>query len=222
MHISAAATLLLAAALLAAPGSRVARVRIVAMGDSTTAGTPAFQSPLEAPPGGRGDVTSQYAYWLMQAHPDWEVLNKGINGERSDQIRARFDRDVVGERPAAVVLIAGVNDVCQGFGVDHVVDQLAWMYRRAGERGIRVIAGTIVPYNTATLEQNARMRSINAWIRRQAAADPGLAFADTRAAVAAPGKPDMLSDSADQLHPTPAGYRAMARAIGPAIERMLP
>jgi hypothetical protein len=59
MHISAAATLLLAAALLAAPGSRVARVRIVAMGDSTTAGTPAFQSPLEAPPGGRGDVTSQ-------------------------------------------------------------------------------------------------------------------------------------------------------------------
>lgn len=191
------------------------------MGDSTTAGTPGFLSPLEAPPDGRGDATSQYAYWLMRERPDWEVLNRGVNGERSDEIRARFDRDVVNVQPAAVVVIAGVNDVYQGLSVDHVVDQLAWMYRRAADRGIRVIAGTIVPYNTATLEQNARMRSINAWIQRQAAADPALGYADTRAAVAAPGEPDMLSDSADHLHPTPAGYRAMARAIGPAIARLL-
>ena len=55
------------------------RSRIVAMGDSTTAGTPAFKSPREAPPDGSGDQTSQYAYWLMQAHPAWEVLNQGIN-----------------------------------------------------------------------------------------------------------------------------------------------
>ena len=45
------------------------RVRIVAMGDSTTAGTPAFLSPAEAPPTGRGDATSQYAHWLMQSSP---------------------------------------------------------------------------------------------------------------------------------------------------------
>ena len=41
-------------------------------GDSTTAGTPAFKSPVEAPPVGAGNVESQYAYWLMQAHPDWQ------------------------------------------------------------------------------------------------------------------------------------------------------
>ena len=51
------------------------------------AGTPrAFSSPLEAPPDGRGDETSQYAYWLIRAHPEWDVLNRGVNGERSDQI----------------------------------------------------------------------------------------------------------------------------------------
>ena len=44
-------------------------VRIVAMGDSTTAGTPAYLSPIEAPPSGRGDVTSQYAYWLSRVIP---------------------------------------------------------------------------------------------------------------------------------------------------------
>jgi lysophospholipase L1-like esterase len=39
--------------------------------------------------------------------------------------------------------------------------------------------------------------------------------------VAAPGKPDTLSETADQLHPTPAGYRAMAAVIRPAIEQVL-
>ena len=33
-----------------------------------------------------GDETSRYAYWLMKDHPDWEVVNQGINGQRSDQI----------------------------------------------------------------------------------------------------------------------------------------
>ena len=68
-------------------GEETCRIRIVALGDSTTAGTPGFQSALEVPPNGRGDETSQYAYWLMRAHPEWEVLNRGVNGERSDRSR---------------------------------------------------------------------------------------------------------------------------------------
>ena len=196
------------------------RVRIVALGDSTTAGTPGFESPLESPPSGRGDVTSQYAYWLMQMHPEWEVLNKGVNGERSDQISARFERDVVGEKPAIVVIIAGVNDVYQGRPAAHVIEQLEWMYRRGRETGIRMIAGTIVPFNTATPEQNASMRTVNSWILRQAI--PGLLeTVDTRAAVAAPRNPDRLSETADQLHPSPAGYRAMADAIRRGVEHIL-
>ena len=197
------------------------RVSIVAMGDSTTAGTPAFLSPAEAPPSGRGDQTSQYAYWLTKTRPDWDVLNRGVNGERSDEVRARFERDVIGSRPAVVVLIAGVNDVYQGLPSAHVIGQLRWMFDRARRAGIMVVAGTIVPYNTATPDQNARMREINDWIRQQASPTSGIAVADTRAAVAAPGKPDTLSETADQLHPTPAGYRAMAEAIRPAIEQLL-
>jgi lysophospholipase L1-like esterase len=203
------------------PDDTMQRVRIVAMGDSTTAGTPGFLSPLEAPPAGRGDPTSQYAWWLMRAHPEWEVLNRGMNGERADQIAARFERDVIQERPRIVVLIAGVNDVYQGRPASAVIDQLRGMYDRAARGGIGVIAGTIVPYNTATLDQNATMREINDWIRHHAAGTTGVAFADTRAAVAAPGRPDVLSETADQLHPSPAGYGAMAEAIRPVIERIL-
>ena len=196
-------------------------VRIVALGDSTTAGTPGWKSGLEMPPSGGGDRTSQYAYWLMQAHPEWDVLNHGVNGERSDQIRGRFEQAVVGLEPQAVVIIAGVNDVYQGREAQHVIEQLAAMYERARRTGIAVVAGTIVPYNTATAEQNARMKEINAWIRAFSGENAHVAFADTRAAVAAPDRPDQLFESPDELHPSPAGYRRMAEAIGPVLERVL-
>lgn len=212
-----------AASISSAPvnGQGMQRITIVAMGDSTTAGTPGWKSRVEAPPSGAGDEKSQYAYWLMQREPAWEVVNQGVNGERSDQILARFDRDVLAHDPAAVVIVAGVNDVYQGRTVEHVVEQLRTMYDRAKAKGIKVVAGSIVPYNTATAEQNARMHEINAWIRAAAEADPAIAFVDTRAAVAAPGNIDRLFESPDELHPSAAGYRRMADAIHPVLRGVL-
>ena len=141
---------LLALSLLTSPaGSMAQTIRIVALGDSTTAGTPAFKSPLESPPVGLGDETSQYAFWLMKAHPEWVVLNRGINGQRSDEIRARFERDVIQNRPAAIVIIAGVNDIYQGRSVEHVTGELQAMYARAAAAAIPVVAGSIIPFNTA-------------------------------------------------------------------------
>jgi lysophospholipase L1-like esterase len=193
---------------------------IVALGDSTTAGTPLFKSPVEAPPAGEGDETSQFAYWLMQASPSWQVLNRGVNGERADQIRARWDRDVAAVSPAAVVIIAGVNDVYQGREPAQVIRELRAMYDLAALAGIPVVAGSIVPYDTATFEQNANMRAINAWIRAEAARDPNVVFADTRAAVARDDHPDKLRASSDGLHPDVDGYRRMADALAPAIKSL--
>jgi lysophospholipase L1-like esterase len=192
-------------------------VTIVALGDSTTAGTPAFQSPIEAPPNGAGDVESQYAYWLMQAHPDWRVLNRGVNGERSDEIRARFARDVAQARPQLVVIIAGANDVYQGRSAESVERELEAMYVEARAAKIPVVAGSIIPYNIATEGQNMRMRAINAWIRDYAARHADVVFCDTRAAVAAPHAPDLLVSSPDHLHPSPNGYKLMAAALEPVI-----
>ena len=198
-----------------------ALITIVAFGDSTTAGTPAYKSPIEAPPGGSGNVESQYAYWLMQAHPEWDVLNRGVNGERSDQIRARFARDAAAAKPAVVVIIAGVNDVYQGRSAASVEHELEAIYDAARAANILVVAGSIIPYNTATTDQNVRMHEINDWIRAQERADPGVLFVDTRAAVAAAGDPDKLASSPDGLHPDAAGYHRMADAIAPGIERAL-
>jgi lysophospholipase L1-like esterase len=195
-------------------------VTIVGLGDSTTAGTPAFQSPLEAPPNGAGNVESQYAHWLMQRHGDWRVLNRGVNGERSDQIRVRFTRDVIDAKADVVVVLAGVNDIYQGRAAESVERELEAMYEAARAAHIPVVAATIIPYNTATADQNERMRAVNAWVKDYAE-HHALAFCDTRAAVTAAGAPDRLVSSPDNLHPSPEGYRLMALAIEPAIKRAL-
>jgi lysophospholipase L1-like esterase len=197
-------------------------ITIVALGDSTTAGTPAFKSPVEAPPRGTGNVESQYAYWLMQAHPEWQVLNRGVNGERADQIGARFARDAAAAKPAVVVIIAGVNDVYQGRSAESVERELGAMYDAARAAKIAVVAGSIIPFNVATADQNTRMHAINDWVRRYAASHAGhVVFCDTRAAVAAPGQPDRLVSSPDDLHPSPEGYKRMASALEPAITQAL-
>jgi lysophospholipase L1-like esterase len=196
---------------------------IVAVGDSTTAGTPGFKSPIEAPPDGAGVVESQYAYWLMRAYPDWHVLNRGVNGERSDQIRVRLARDILHFEPDVLVIIAGVNDIYQGRRADAIERELEAMYdmARTTSRVIPVVAGSILPYGTASVDENARMHEVNDWIRASVARHPHVAFCDTRAAVAQPGKPDCLVSSPDDLHPSPEAYRLMALALGPVIKRAL-
>jgi lysophospholipase L1-like esterase len=151
----------------------------------------------------------------MQAHPEWMVLNRGVNGERSDQSRARWDRDVAGA--AVVVIIAGVNDVYQGRAAAHVIGELRAIYDLAAAAGIPVVAGSIVPYDTATQAQNDVMRAINTWIAAEADRDPNIFFADTRAAAARDDNPDLLRSSPDGLHPDIDGYRRMAAALAPVV-----
>ena len=66
------------------------------------------------------------------------------------------------------------------------------------------------------------MHAVNDWIRAYAASHAGsVVFCDTRAAVAAPGQPDRLVSSPDDLHPSPDGYKRMAAALEPAIKQAL-
>ena len=191
---------------------------VVALGDSTTAGTPAFLSPLEAPPDGRGDPKSQYTYWLMRARPAWKALNRGVNGERADQIRARFVRDVENARPRDVIVLAGVNDVYQNRSLGDTEADLLWMYRRGKDLGIVPIAATVLPFDRANDDQNRRLAALNAWIRIAAQSEK-IPFCDAALAVADPKNPRRLKNSSDGLHPGIAGYRALGEALAKALKQ---
>ena len=195
----------------------LSRVTIVGLGDSTTAGTPGFRSPLEAPPNGEGNPESQYAFWMMRSHPDWIVLNRGVNGETAEEVRARLLRDALGARPAYVIVLAGVNDIFAGQRPETVERHLAAMYADILDAGVVPVAATVLPYNSATVSASGDILTLNAWIENLTKV-LGILFCDTHAAVADPADSNRLRGTPDGLHPDVAGYRAMGEVLARTIE----
>lgn len=156
----------------------------------------------------------------MKAHTDWIVLNRGINGQRTDEILARFDRDVIQEEPNYVIILAGVNDIYQSLPLEAIKPNLLGMYHRAIDNGIIPVAATILPYNTATPSESRAIRDLNAWIA-ETAKELTILFSDTNHAVADRSNPDRLHTSPEGNHPDVSGYRAMGEALTRTIESHL-
>src|SRR2546428_3241496 len=190
---------------------------IVGLGDSTTAGTPAFRSPLEAPPDGEGDPKSQYAFWMVRAHPEWTVLNRGINGQRAAEIRARFERDVLAARPQYAILLAGVNDIHGGDHAEAGERHLAAMYADAPDAGTVPVAATVLPYTNPTTRASGDILTLNSWIESVTKV-LGIPFCDTHAAVADPANLNRLRGAPEGLHPGGAGNRAAGGGLVRTIE----
>jgi len=78
---------------------------IVAIGSSSTAGAGATSVDANYP--------SQLAADLRERFPgrDITVLNRGVNGEETDNMMARFAADVVAEHPQLVIWQVGTNSV---------------------------------------------------------------------------------------------------------------
>jgi len=193
------------------------KLRIVGLGDSTTAGTPGFLSPLDAPPEGRGNRESQYAYWMMKNHPEWTVLNRGIDGQRSDEILARFGRDAIEAKPNYVIILAGVNDIYQGAAIEFTKNNLLFMYQNSISAGIRPVSASVLPYNTSSRSEATVIRDLNNWIE-YTANRLEILFCDTNLAVADPENRDRLRGSPDGYHPDVLGYRDMGELLARVIE----
>lgn len=213
---------MLAAVLLAAAAQAAraedASLNILALGDSTTAGTPGFRSPAEWPPDGMGDPESQYVHWMRKRHPEWRVRNEGVNAERTDQILSRFRKIVKNDSYDFVIVLAGVNDIFQGFPPGRAEENLSRIYDLAVQYRMKVVACTILPYDDATPKAVVNIRKVNEWIK-ETARERGFILCDTHEALEDPKNPGKLRATPDGLHPDVAGYRKMGEEIAAAIEK---
>jgi len=194
------------------------KITIVALGDSTTAGTPFFRSPLEVPPYGAGDPEAFYGFWMMKKEPQWTVLNYGINGQRSDEIRDRLEA-VFASHPSYIVVLAGVNDIYQGTDLQMTVRNLGGMYREIQRKNVIPVAASVLPFDKATTTQAAEIRDLNKWIKHTAEKFK-IPFVDLNKAVADPAHPDQLNGTPDGLHPDEGSYRQMGFAVLRVIREM--
>lgn len=159
--------------------------------------------------------------------PGKPYVNRGISGQTTAQMLLRFRQDVIELKPAAVVILAGTNDIAGNTGVATqamIEDNLQSMAELARAQGIRVVLASVLPVGDYPwrpgLQPADKVRRLNAWIRDYARRS-GATYLDYWSALAnAQGGMDAKL-AADGVHPTPAGYAVMAPLAQKAIDRVL-
>ncbi len=91
--------------------------------------------------------TRPSAKWthLLNEESRFTVVNRGISGDTSGGMLARFDRDVLAEQPSVVMLIGGANDFIMGCDTPVVKANMMAMVHQAHFAGIDVVICSHVP-----------------------------------------------------------------------------
>lgn len=198
---------------------------IVAFGDSITEGTGSL-------PSGPGGWPERLARRMVETGAPWAVVNAGIGGNRllyqgsGPSGLQRLDSDaLVISGARCLILLEGINDLGrparpdyahEGITADDLISGYRQVIARARAADLRVVLATLPPFEGAnyfTATGEAIRQAANAWIRTSGEPD---AVIDFDAAVRDPEHPLRLlaaNDSGDKLHPSDAGYAAMAQAI---------
>jgi lysophospholipase L1-like esterase len=214
---------------------------IVTFGDSLTDGLQARSVPFRQ--AGIDDDARYPDFLarrlLDQKQPRYSVLNAGISGNRiltggryifGRRALSRYRADVGALSGATdVIVLEGINDfgAIPSATAKDVIDGLRRLVRRlqrlrpssSGRKHFNVLVGTLLPARNApafgdgSALANARRELVNRYIRTSGIGD---GVVDFDAALRDPANPSQLKplyDSGDHLHPSSAGYKAMADAV---------
>lgn len=170
------------------------RPRVVFMGDSITEGW------VEADP----------AFFA-----DNGFVGRGISGQSSPQMLARFWQDVIALRPQAVHIMTGTNDIGGATGPitqEEYLGTVSAMIDLAEANGIKVVLAAMPPMSRLLPRPDFDTRpvvpALNARLAELAAAK-GVVFVDYFTPLATPDNAFNTVYANDGVHPTRAGYAMM-------------
>ena len=155
-------------------------------------------------------------------------LNRGFAGQTTDQMLVRFRQDVIGLRPKAVVIQAGLNDIAGLHGSateEMILDNLTSMTELARANGIRVVLASITPVCDCFNKSKERRRwqerisELNELLRKYSA-HSATVYLDYYSAMADDENLKM-SLTNDGVLPNAAGYAIMAPLAEEAITKAL-
>ena len=159
-------------------------------------------------------------FW-METHPqffaDNHLVGRGIGGQESYEMLARFRQDVLALSPRAVVINCGTNDIAENFcpyDEDITMDNIKSMTELAMHNGITVILSSVLPcdhfiWNRSVRNVPQKIRSLNARIM-ELAEQLSLPYIDYyNAMVYNEGGAINPAYSEDGVHPNSLGYSVM-------------
>lgn len=86
---------------------------------------------------------------ILNRESAYRVYNKGINGDTSGGMLARFERDVLREKPDVVFIMGGSNDFIMGCDINVVKANIMAMVHQARAAKIEVVLGIEICGDTA-------------------------------------------------------------------------
>ncbi len=186
------------------------------------------------------------AGWQLTSIAGHQVINRGIGGQETPQLLARFDHDVIDAKPAAVILWGYVNNIFNApsgqadQAAARARDDFQQMISRARAAGIEAIAATEITIGPRRDDWGTSIRSwigwalgregyedsinthvlaLNAWLADTARRE-GLLLLDLKPVLSdSRGQRTRESRTADGAHITPAGYAALTAYARPLLER---
>ncbi|MGQ1889005.1 SGNH/GDSL hydrolase family protein [Thermophagus sp. OGC60D27] len=152
-------------------------------------------------------------------------VNRGISGQTTPQILARFRADVIALEPKIVVILAGTNDIAGNTGpstLEMIEDNYASMTELAKANGIRVILCSVLPVYDYPwrrgLEPAEKIASLNKWIKSYCAKHD-VGYLDFYSSLVDKRKGMKYEYTFDGVHPNREGYKVMEALAEKAIAK---
>jgi lysophospholipase L1-like esterase len=150
-------------------------------------------------------------------------INRGIGGQTTPQMLARFRADVIDLEPAVVHILAGINDIAGNTGpttLENIENNLRSMVELAQAHDIHVVLGAVLPASRfpwrPEIDPVPSVLALNDWLERYAD-EVGAEFVDYFDALD-DGRHGLAPEHADDgVHPTEAGYAIMEPLTNAAI-----
>ncbi len=165
-----------------------------------------------------------------KADPDYftgHFVNRGISGQVTPQMLIRFRSDVVDLKPAAVIILAGTNDIAGNKGpssLKMILDNLKSMTEIAKSNNIKVLLCSVLPaYDypwRPGKEPNIKIQELNKIIKEYAK-EANVTYVDYFSAMVNDKNGMKKALTKDGVHPTSAGYDIMRPIINRAIKETL-
>ncbi len=152
-------------------------------------------------------------------------IGRGISGQTSSEMLARFRPDVIALKPKVAVILAGTNDIAQNNGyisLEHVMDNIASMVELARYNGIRVVLCSALPsidfWWRKGLEPAEKIIALNGLIRNYAEKND-IPYADYHSLLKDENNGLPEKYSSDGVHPNIEAYKVMESIIKPLVEK---
>ena len=156
-------------------------------------------------------------------------LGRGISGQVSTQMLARFSQDVIALGPEVVVINAGTNDIAENQGTynqERTLEAIVAMVRLAQANGIKPVLSSVLPasgfrWRPEIKDAQEKITALNARIREFAEANK-LLYVDYYSALLSPDRTGLdIRYSKDGVHPVIDGYLLMEPLVTEAVDKAL-